>query len=69
MKIKYTGDVQMATNRNVKQVCIQLINNTICHRVGDQDHARNLSISEILRYRSEIRDLSKIKIATHLFCT
>ncbi|CAF3150838.1 unnamed protein product [Rotaria sp. Silwood2] len=51
-----------------KQKCkarLHTINNTICHRVGDHNHAPNPSISGIRQYRSEIRDLSKTTMTTH----
>ena len=41
------------------------ISNTICHRVGDHNHAPNPSISGIRQGRSEIRELSKTTMAAH----
>ncbi|CAF4568449.1 unnamed protein product [Rotaria sp. Silwood2] len=51
-----------------KQKCkarLHTINNTICHLIGDHNHAPNPSISGIRQCRSEIRDLSKTAMATH----
>ncbi|CAF3007958.1 unnamed protein product [Rotaria sp. Silwood2] len=51
-----------------KQKCkarLHTINNTICHIIGDHNHAPNPSISGIHQCRSEIRDLSKTTMATH----
>ncbi|CAF0950737.1 unnamed protein product [Rotaria sp. Silwood1] len=51
-----------------KQKCkarLHTTNNTICHRIGDHNHAPNPSISGIRQCRSEIRDLSKTTMATH----
>ncbi|CAF2853590.1 unnamed protein product [Rotaria sp. Silwood2] len=51
-----------------KQKCkarLHTINNTICHLVGDHNHAPNPSISGIRQCRSETRDLSKTTMATH----
>ncbi|CAF3082685.1 unnamed protein product [Rotaria sp. Silwood2] len=51
-----------------KQKCkarLHTTNNTICHRVGDHNHAPNPSISGIRQCRSKIRNLSKTTITTH----
>ena len=44
---------------------LHTISNTICHRVGNHNHAPNLSISGIRQCRSEIRQLSKTTMAAH----
>ena len=51
-----------------KQKCkasLHTINNTICHRVSDHNHAPNPSISEIRQCHSELRELPKTAMATH----
>ncbi|CAF3486546.1 unnamed protein product [Rotaria sp. Silwood1] len=64
----YENKVYWRCTQCNKQKCkawLHTINNTICHRVGDHNHVPNPSISGIRQCRSEIRDLSKIAMATH----
>jgi hypothetical protein len=51
-----------------KQKCkarLHTINNTVCRRVGDHNHAPNPSINGIRQCRSELRELSKTTMGTH----
>ncbi|CAF3532236.1 unnamed protein product [Rotaria sordida] len=52
-------------NKQKCNVGLHTTNNTICHRIGDHNHAPNPNTSEIRRCRSEIRGLSKTTMVTH----
>ena len=52
MKIKYIDDVYQC-NKQKWKARLHTINNTICHRVADDNHAPNASISGIGQCRSE----------------
>ena len=52
-------------NKQKRKARLHTISNTICHRVGNHNHAPNPSISGIRQCRSEICELSKITMATH----
>ena len=52
-------------NKQKCKVSLHTINNTICHRVADDNHAPNPSISGIRQCRSELRELSKTTMGTH----